>query len=69
MNLEEAAKTILSGLNSREKELYDLYFKKHLSIKGLSAAYGVSISAIKNRIYRLRLHIVRLANEFFQLSS
>lgn len=61
IDIEEDVEKVLSGLSDKEFELYDLHFRKHHSIQDLTLTYDLSVSAVKSKIYRLKQHILKLA--------
>ncbi len=62
-NISKLVEELLNRLSSREQELYEDYFKQHLSILELSAKYSLSNTAVTSRIHRLRKKIKHLLQE------
>lgn len=54
---QDAYKKIFDKLTHKEKELYNLRWIKHLSYEAIEYELGISQSAVKNRLLRLRKHI------------
>lgn len=64
VDIDKDVEKVLSGLNDDEFELYDLHFRKRLSLQELTISYDSSIPAVKNKIYRLKQHILQLVQKF-----
>jgi len=63
IDIDKDVKKVLSGLNNDELKLYDLHYRRHLPLKELAIAYNLTVAAVKNKIYRLKLHIVKLVQK------
>ena len=66
VDIDKDVEKVLLGLSDDEFELYDLHFRKHLSLQELTTSYGPSIPAVKNKIYRLKQHILQLAQKVME---
>lgn len=62
-NISKLIEELLNKLKPRERELYQDYFKQHLSIFELSIKYGISPTAVTSRIHRLRKKIKQFLQE------
>ena len=69
VDIDKDVDKVLSGLSDDEFKLYDLHFRKHLSLQQLTTSYGPSIPAVKNKIYRLKLHILKLVRKVMEGES
>ena len=63
--LEEKKKGILSSLNEKELELFEMAYTKHMEYKELAKALDISEHAVRGRVYRLRLKIKEKASFIF----
>ncbi len=63
--LEEKKKSILSSLNEKELELFEMVYTKHMQYEELARAFNVSEHAVRTRVYRLRLKIKERASFIF----
>lgn len=66
VDVDSKVEKVLSKLDEDEAKLYALHFKEKHSLKELTAIYHLSIPAIKNRIYRLRLHIKKISAQILE---
>ena len=64
-DVEKSVGKVLGHLTQDERKLYDLKYRQRLPIKEIAALSNVSPASIKNRIYRLKLHIIRIVKEIF----
>ncbi len=55
--IEEKKQSILSSLNEKELELFEMVYTKHMEYKELAKAFNISEHAVRSRVYRLRLKI------------
>ena len=55
--LEEKKKFILSSLNEKELELFEMIYVKHLKYKELAEAFNISENTARTRVYRLKYKI------------
>ena len=69
VDIDRDVEKVLSRLSDDEFELYDLHFRKHISLQELTTSYGPSIPAVKNKIYRLKLHILQLVQRIMEDES
>ena len=63
--LEEKKKSILSSLNEKELELFEMVYTKNMEYKELAKALDISEHAARTRVYRLRLKIKERASFIF----
>ena len=63
MDIDSSVKKILSQLEPDELSLYNLHFKEGRTLKELAQIYNTTTSAIKNRLYRLKLHIKKISEK------
>lgn len=63
--IEDIKEVILSSLRPEERELYELRFKKRLSVNELSSRYGISPAAVKMRLARIKLKITDKTKIYF----
>lgn len=55
--IEEKKQGILSSLNEKELELFEMVYTKHMEYEELAKAFDISEHAVRSRVYRLRLKI------------
>lgn len=55
--IEEKKQGILSSLNEKELELFEMVYTKHMEYEELAKALDTSEHAVRSRVYRLRLKI------------
>lgn len=55
--IEEKKLGILSSLNEKELELFEMVYTKHMEYEELAKALDTSEHAVRSRVYRLRLKI------------
>ncbi len=63
--IEEKKNGILSSLNDKELELFEMVYTKHMEYEELAKAFDVSEHAVRSRVYRLRLKIKERASFIF----
>lgn len=63
--LDKKKQTVLSSLNEKELELFEMVYTKHMEYKELAKALNVSEHAVRTRVYRLRLKIKERASFIF----
>ncbi len=63
--LEEKKQTILSSLNEKELELFEMVYTKHMEYVELAKALDISEHAVRSRVYRLRAKIKERASFMF----
>lgn len=66
IDIDAVTQKILEELNVQEYELYQDYYKKHLSILELSIKYQISTTAITTRNYRLKKRIKILVHKYME---
>lgn len=55
--IEEKKSRIISSLNKKELELFEMVYTKHMEYEELAKALNISEHAARSRVYRLRLKI------------
>lgn len=63
--LEEKKKKVISSLNEKEYELFEMVHVKHLGYEELARVFNVSEHTMRTRVYRLRLKIKEKASHMF----
>lgn len=63
--LEVKKQSILSSLNEKELELFELVYTKHMEYAELAKALDISEHAVRSRVYRLRVKIKERASFMF----
>ncbi len=63
--LEEKKQSILSSLNEKELELFEMVYTKHMEYAELAKALDISEHAVRSRVYRLRVKIKERASFMF----
>lgn len=63
--IEEKKQGILSSLNEKELELFEMVYTKHMEYEELAKAFDISEHAVRSRVYRLRLKIKKRASFIF----
>lgn len=63
--IEEKKQGILSSLNEKELELFEMVYTKHMEYEELAKALDTSEHAVRSRVYRLRLKIKERASFVF----
>lgn len=63
--IEEKKQGILSSLNEKELELFEMIYTKHMEYEELAKAFDISEHAVRSRVYRLRLKIKERASFMF----
>ena len=48
---------MLSGLDGKEREYYELYFKQNLSFADMASRLGVSEKAVRAKLARIKLKL------------
>ena len=66
IDISRAKQKILSGLNDRDRELYDLIYVKKLSAAELSEITGRPLPTLRVQKSRLKEKIVKMAKAFFE---
>ena len=64
-DLEEKKKKIISSLNEKELELFEMHYVKKLGYEELAKHYNVSEHTMRTRVYRLRMKIKEKASSLF----
>lgn len=63
--LEKKKKSIISSLNEKELELFEMVYTKHMEYEELAKVFNISEHAVRTRVYRLRLKIKERASFIF----
>ncbi len=63
--LDEKKQSIISSLNEKELELFEMVYTKHMEYAELAKALDISEHAVRSRVYRLRVKIKERASFMF----
>ena len=55
--IERITGAVLSGLDGKEREYYELYFKQNLSFADMASRLGVSEKAVRAKLARIKLKL------------
>jgi RNA polymerase sigma factor (sigma-70 family) len=66
IDIGKIAGMVIMALSFNERVLYKLHFREHKTNKELSALFDTSVPGIKNRVYRLKIHITQIAYDLIE---
>ncbi len=69
VDIAAAKQTILSSLNERDRELYDLIYVSKLPVAELSEITSRPVPTLRVQKSRLREKLLRMVKEFYQLQN